>query len=278
MNNGLDRIRVIERERLSEEDYFQSLIAQAREKGLLSESDVERLQYECLELLAYKTGRFNAGDSSSIRVEKAQSIMASIFFTVGLRLKKYPNPDDAVAALQNEPVEAIFQKGRKRIDTMLKATKALHAKLLGELLETPNVFYASTLVDAIAGFFKLYDPDYAAQEIHITADYPLFNPIPRMAGIEFIKAYVAGAYYENQFCGRFPPEYIHRLLSASVPAYKGLGYEELVINIYEHVLRAALKGRNAAQLAQKLRCSRGLAKYLRESEEKQTATSGKIPY
>jgi hypothetical protein len=275
MENSLDKTRVIKRELLREEDYLQSLLEQAREKGLLGDIDLERLQYECLALLARKAERFNAGDSSSIRVEKAQSIMESIFFTLGLWLKACHSPDDAVALLRNEPIENIYGKGRKRIGTMLKAAKALHAKLLLELIETPNVFYAATLRDAILGFFKLYDPDYAAQEIHIAVDYPLFNPMPRLAGIEFVKAYVAGAYYENQFCGRFPAETIHRILAERVPAYEGLGYEELLVNIYGHVLAASLAGiaakskmpvlRAAEELARRMRCSGGLARYINES-------------
>ncbi len=191
--------------------------------------------------------------------------MTSILFTVGLWLKTYPGPDDAVKALQNNPIDELYQKGRKRIDVLLRATKALHTKLLHELIETPNVFYSATLVDAILGFFKLYDPDYAAQEIHITADYPLFNPMPRLAGIEFIKTYVAGAYYENQFCSRLPAEYIHNFLRGAVESYKGLGYEELLINIYEHVLAAALKGRTFAELTSRLQCSEGLAQYIKKS-------------
>ncbi len=265
MNNELDKIHVIERESLNEEFYFQSLTQQAYKKGLLSEGDIERLQYECLNLLAYKTERYNAGDSSSIRVEKAQSIMASILFTIGLWLKTYPGPDDAVSALLSEPVEELYQKGRKRINKLLRSTKALHAKLLHELIETPNVFYASTLVDGILGFFKLYDPDYAAQEIHIMADYPLFNPIPRLAGIEFIKAYVTGAYYENQFCGRFSAEYIHNVMRSGVKSYEGLGYEELLVNIYGHVLAAELKGRTLAELISRFQCSDGLARYIKDS-------------
>ena len=235
MSSGLDRIRVIDRTMLSEESYFQSLLEQAHSKGLVSDSDIERMQYECLNLLAYKTERYNSGDSSSIRIEIAQSIMTSILFTVGLWLKTYPNPDDAITALLNEPISEIYQKGRKRIDTILMATKTLHAKLLHQLVDTENVFYSSTIKDGINGFFKLYYPDYAAQEIHITADYPLFIPMPGLAGIEFIRAYVEAAYYENQFCGYFSADDIHHLLCGYDE-----GYRELLINIYEPVLLSAI--------------------------------------
>ena len=235
MNNGLDKIYVIDRAQLSEEFYFQSLLEQAYGKGILNDNDIERLQYECLTLLAEKTERYNSGDSSSIRVEKAQSIMTSNLFTIGFWLKAYPNPDDAITALLNEPVNELYQKGRMRIDKMLEATKAIHRKLPGQLVITENEFFRITIEDAINGFFKLYYPDFAAHKIHITADYPIFNPIPKLAGIEFIHAYVNAMYHENQFCGYFSSDGIHHLLRGYAE-----DYQKLPINIYELILIAAI--------------------------------------
>jgi len=235
MNNDLEMIGIIEKEKLSGEFYFQSLFEQGYTKGLCTASDIERLQYECLTFLAQKVELFNAGDSSSIRVEKAQDIMASNLFTVGVWLKTYNNPDDAVTAMLNEQIAELYQKGRQRINTLLSATRLLHAKLLQHLINSPNEFYRSTIEDGINGFFKLYNPDFGAQEIHITADYPLYIATPRLAGIEFIKAYVEAAYYENKLCSFFNANDIHHLLCG----YEK-NYPELLINIYEQVLLAAL--------------------------------------
>lgn len=235
MNNNLDVRHILDRAQLSEENYFQSLIEQASIKRLLTEHDIERIQYECLNLLADKTEQYNSGDSSSIRVEKAQEIMNSIFFTIGLCLKTYPHPDNAVNALKRETMSELYQKGRKRIGTMLTETKLIHTKLLSQLVNTPNVFYRSTIEGGILGFFKLYYPDYGAQEIHMTADYPICNPIPKLMGIEFIKAYVEAIYYENCFCSFFSAEDIHHLLCGYAA-----DYYELSLNIYEPVLTTAI--------------------------------------
>ena len=237
MSNNLSIITLIEQEKLNHEFYFESLLEQAHDKGILNNTDVERIQYRCLNLLAEKVERYNAGDSSSIRIEAAKSIMTSIFFTIGLALKTYPDPDMAATALKNVPISELYQKGRKRIDTMIIATKTVHAKLLHQLVDTQNVFYRNTLESGILGFFKLYSPDYSAHEIHITADYPLYNPIPQTAGIEFIKSYVAAAYYENLFCSYFASKNIHYLLSGYAK-----DYHDLLINIYEIVLTAAIGG------------------------------------
>jgi len=235
MNKNLEIINIIEKEKLSDEFYFQSLLEQGCLKGFFADSDINRIQYECLAFLAHKVELFNAGDSSSIRVEKAQSIMASNMFTIGLWLKTYQNPDDAITALQTEQADELYQKGRTHIDTLVEATKATHSKLSGQLIDTKNVFYRTTIEDGINGFFKLYYPDFGAHEIHITADYPICNTLPKLAGIEFIHAYLSALYQENQFCRNFSPVVIHSLLCG----YEK-DYQELLINIYEPVLAAAI--------------------------------------
>jgi hypothetical protein len=235
MSNSLENISIIEKGNLSGEFYFQSLLEQGYAKGLFTDSDIERIQYDFLAFLAHKVELFNAGDSSSIRVEKAQDIMASNMFTIGLWLKTYQNPDDAITAIQNEQITGLYQKGRKRIDTMVAATNATHVKILEQLVDTKNVFYQATIVDGIKGFFKLYYPDFGAHEIHITADYPIYNTMPKLAGIEFIHAYLNAIYYENRFCRNFTTDDIHHLLCG----YEE-DYQELLINIYEPILTAAL--------------------------------------
>lgn len=235
MNNSLDQNHTIDRSLLNEEFYVQSLLEAAQHKALLSESDITNMQHELLSLLAEKTAQFRGGESSSIRVEKAQEIMSSLLFTVGIWLKTYPAPEDAVTALQQESIRFLYQKGRRRIDTMLAATKTTYAKLQDQLLDTPNLCYRETLADGIPGFFKLYRPDYFAQEVHITADYPLLNPMPKLAGIEFISAYVKAAYFENQFCTCFSADVVHRLLRG----YQN-EYPELIFNLYEIIYTAAI--------------------------------------
>lgn len=248
MNNSLDKVRIIDLNQLNSEFYFPSLLELAYTKGLLSDPNISQLEQACLTLLADKTERYNMGDSSSIPIEKAQGIMASNVYTIGLWLKTYPTPDDAVIALQQEPLPILYRKGRKRIDTMLAATKIVQTKLLEQLFETRNMFYRSTIEDGINGFFKFYYPDFAAQEHHITADYPVFNPMPKLTGVEFIHKYVHHLYYENMFCCYFAADDVHHLLCG----YEK-GYAELLLNIYEPVLLAAIGctilGRNSLSIS-----------------------------
>lgn len=232
---NIEKISKIKGETLSSEHYFQSLLEQAYMSGMLSDIQLEKIQFDCLSLLAKQTERYNNGDSSSIRVEAAQNLLASIMFTVGVWLKTYPNPDEAVVTVQKDGMYALYQNGRERVDRLIKSTKILHSSIVGNLVRTQNVFYRSTIVDGIKGFFKLYYPEFAAQEIHITADYPVHHPMERLLGIEFIQKYLECIYYENLFCAQFSAVDVHHLLCGYDEHY-----EQLLFNIYEPVLSAAI--------------------------------------
>lgn len=245
---SIEKISKIKREALRGENYFESLLEQAYRSGLLSDKELERIQVDCLSLLAQKVEQYNNGDSSSIRVEAAQSLMTSILFTAGLCLKAYPCPDDAVAELQNSNLASLYQKGREDVDRLIQSSKILHTSIIGQLMETENVFYSSTVVDGIKGFFKLYSPEFTAHEIHITADYPVHHRMEPLAGIEFIQKYLECIYCENLFCAQFSKADLHHCLCGYSE-----DYEQLLFNIYEPVLTAALgcilAGRNVYRLA-----------------------------
>lgn len=232
---NIDKISKIRLETLSGEYYFLSLLEQAYGMEMLSEHELERIQLDCLVLLAKRTERYNGGDSSSIRIEKAQDILASIIFTIGLQLKTYPCPDDSVIILQSEGIEALYQKGRQRIDTIMKRVKLLHRSLLPRLVETENVFYRITVERGIKGFFDLYNPDFGAHETHMLVDYPVYNKTEKLVGIEFIGQYLEQVYYENMFCSYFSEADLHHLHCGYNEQYPGLPF-----NLYEPVLAAAL--------------------------------------
>ena len=231
----INKISKIRPEELSTEQYFQSLLEQACELGMLTDIQLEKIQYDCISLLAKQTEKYNSGDSSSIKVENAQHLLASIMFTMGVWLKTYQNPDEAVEAMLNESISDLYKKGLVRIERLTKSTKTLHSLITGNLLQTENVYYKSTIVDGIKGFFKLYYPEFAAQDIHITADYPAYNQKERLFGIEFIHKYLECIYYENLFCTKFSAEDIHYLLCGY-----NENYQQLLFNIYEQVLIAAI--------------------------------------
>lgn len=233
--NSLERISRIDRSQLSGAHFVSSLLEQAYHTEVLTTAQIEAIQLACLSVLARQTQLYNGLDSSSVRVEEAEGIMESILFTIGIALKEYENPDDAAQALLSDGAEALFLRGSKKIDRLLKTTKLIHVSLLRRLFVTPNVFYRSTLEDGINGFFKLYRPQFSAQQIHITADYPLLQPVEDLVGIELIREYLERADSENQFCACFNPAAVDALF-CGLP----IDYRELPVNLCGPVLTAAI--------------------------------------
>lgn len=231
----LDLRHPVSPELLNSKYYFQSLLEQALVCGLLSGEEVLKIQADLLFVLARQANKWNKGRSSSMPTEKAQDIMESICFVIGLRLKSCDSPEQAVDILKTEPLGTIFENGMKRVQRKIVVSKHLQKYILSHLFATPNEFYYSTIAEGISGFFKLYRPEYAAHEIHITADYPVLLGRPELNGIEFIEQYLRCIDAENAFCTCFDARKIHHLLCGLM-----IDYKSVPMNLFEPVVLSAL--------------------------------------
>lgn len=230
--NEIDIISIIKRENLDERNYFKSLIENAYNNQMLTDDDMINLQAQLLQLLDERIYRYNGNDSSSIRKEIMEDISNSNIYTISIYLKTFRNPDEAIKNIKKQGLMIAYQEGRKKIDKMLNIIRIMHIKVKQNKLNIQNDTYNDTLIGGIQGFLKIYDPDFKAQDMKITADYPLYNNlIGKLDGVEFIKEYLNSIYLENTFCKKFSEEKIKYLLYGYSHDYK-----ELIINIFEIVL------------------------------------------
>ncbi|MDR0861786.1 MAG: DUF6179 domain-containing protein [Oscillospiraceae bacterium] len=256
--SSIEKIRLIDRSELSGENYFQSLLEAAYSRGILQAADVERLQLECIELLAQKIKKYTGGESSSVRVEVAQSIMTSNLYTISLFLKSYLYPDEAAEALKVSSVKELYEQGCAVIEIKLKTAKRIHALILQNSPKFATRAYKTTIVGGMKSFFKSYNPEYAAHSTHISADYPTCNPVGNLTGVEFIHKYLESIYYENMFCANFASADTHHLLSG----YDN-NYRELIFNAYEQVITTAIACKLARLNAKSLNLPETAAEDLR---------------
>lgn len=231
----LDTLHLIKVEQLNYKYYIQSLMKEASYCNLLSDRDINKIQSDLLVILAEQSDKWNCGESSSIPIEKAQDIITSILFVISIKLKSYQSPEQAVEKLKLEPLILLFESGLQIIRRKIAIAKHLQKQIVDNLFETPNVYYRSTVVDGINGFFKMYTPQFSAHEIHITADYPVFIGRPELAGIEFILQYLNCIEAENAFCIQFDQQDIHHLLCGITQ-----DYSSVPINIFEPILLSAI--------------------------------------
>lgn len=233
--NELSRASSLRPEKLDARCYLQSLAGQALRLGLMTDGQFQSLQESLLTLLAAQTDKFNRGRSSSIRLEQAQELLASLLFVLGLRLKAEESPEKALETLQNVPVSVLYEDGIALVRRRLSLCRLMQQRILSGLFRTPNRFYRLTIEEGVNGFFRLYRPQFSAHEIHITADYPPLLGRPALDGVEFIEQYLRSVEAENAILRQFDPDDVHRvLLSLSRE------YADSPINLLEYPLLAAL--------------------------------------
>lgn len=236
---GLDSLRKISRDELDERNYLESLIETALTKGMVDYSFVEKVRFSLLDLLALKCRKYNGIDSSSVRTEVAEDMMKSIMFTVGIWLKDIKEPDDALLSLSETGIHKGFDIGFKKLENMVKSTRMFYYIVLNNNISTENYIYNATINGAIQGFFKLYNPEYGAHKIHITADYPVCFYPDGYQGIEFIRLYLQNIHYENQFIRIFDRTAIRQCFVLHA-INNNENIRDIYINLYEAVLSASI--------------------------------------
>ncbi|MBE0501969.1 MAG: hypothetical protein IBX47_11055 [Desulfuromonadales bacterium] len=244
--SNLEKQHLIKIENLDPAYYFQSILEEAHRLKLLTDSELESIQLQSLQLLAKQTERYTRGESSSVRVETAQSIMQSIFYSIGIYLKSFPDPDLSIEVLKQSSLLELYQRGRKLIETQFDSAKQLLDTVHDNSLITDNLAYNDTM-KGIPFFFSAYDLDFAAHDTPASIDYPLSNDKMELVGVEYIHNYLQMLFLENQFCKNFTEHDIHCLLSGYDDHY-----QDLLINIFGLVLTNAvasiLANKKAAQL------------------------------
>lgn len=230
----LQRSRLTNGEQLSQEYYLQSLLQAARSCGLLTETQLQKIQLDSLRFLARQTERFTSGDSTSVRVETAQSILLSIHYTVSVYLKSLGDVESCIAALTHETIADLYKKGKALVKDYVIAAKKLYAAVQGNQIVTDNIAYNDTLA-GIGEFFTAYNQEFAAHDTPVSIDYPLCNDKMDLVGVEYIKTYLQKLFWENDFCRRFSANDISALLHGYDPSY-----EDLLINIFSLVAANAV--------------------------------------
>lgn len=258
----IDRMRALDDAALDQKNYWPSLLDAAFSRGLLSDADIARIQGESAALFVRQADRLTQGESTSMRTERARALTESIAYVLGASLRRCSGADAALERLRCEPLDAIFDHGLTVIRRRLERSRAIHARLKETLFVTRNVFYRSTIVDGLDAFFRLYRPEFSAQEIHITADYPPFLIETGWRGIDFIERYLHALSCENRFLRLFDAGAVHRLLC-------GLdeNYQQILMNIYEPVLTSALCCALTGQPIQALSADRVMVKRLLDEKD-----------
>lgn len=227
----LETVQLIKEEQLDQRNYFQSLFVEACRLNLLSEDEIKRIQRELLELMSKEVVRYTNDESSSIPIEHAKEIFQSITYSIGFYLKRTTDIRQKLDLLKSHSIESMFYQGMDAVSTCRNHTQRQLQSLKQKLQNLENIAYQDTINSGIPPFFQEYNIEFGAHEVPGSIDYPLFEPITELVGVEYMSEYLLRFYIEQDFLCKFKEENINRLLR-----WFHKDAEHMLINIFELVL------------------------------------------
>lgn len=198
----------------------------------LSEAEQQELLVKLWELLKWQAGKYNGIDSTSMPIEKAQDLLASLLYTLSVAASEDGIP---MESLLQKDFHSVIHRGQEILDHKRKSVKILWKDMCIAAPHIPNYYYIETIRN-IGLFFKRYEIYYEAHQIPCSLDYPLLNSVADdLKGISFVEEYIHRLMIENEFINKFDIQAVIRLLKSRIPDYR-----ETYFNLSESVLRNAM--------------------------------------
>ncbi|MGE4215104.1 MAG: DUF6179 domain-containing protein [Anaerotignaceae bacterium] len=180
-------------------------------------------------LLDKRIFKYTSGESSSVMMETAQTIMESVNFCIHTYYNEY-GMENAIS--EKLTLEELFLRGKEIVKQRHATGRNLFVFLRRERMNYENIAYQEVIEKALPLFFRNYDIEFGAHIIGGIIDYPLAVGISELKGIDFYMEYIQRLRMENRFCRRFSTEEINELLRSI-----GDGYIEMLVNIFQIALQ-----------------------------------------
>ncbi|MDP4088856.1 MAG: DUF6179 domain-containing protein [Bacillota bacterium] len=235
MDHFIELKEQISEDLLSSEHYFESLLRVLHSKGLLYSRDIESIQLQIIDIFTETAGYYTRNESSSVRVEIAEQILLSVYYTIGLFLKSQPTLNESIALIKKKDMRSLFAQGEKILKAKVIECQVLYNLVMETRLDTGNYAYIDTLEHGIPLFFRDYDPRFASHDAPASIDYPLGLDEGQLVGVEYIEDYLNKVILENKFCSYFDSTEIRDL---SKGFHKN--FDHMLINIFVLVLTNCL--------------------------------------
>ncbi len=229
--NKIEKVNQINFAGLDQEQYFQALLQEVSARKLVFHERLEGIQLELIELLGKEVERYTNGESSSIPVDKAQQILYSVTYCIGLYLKAYSDQEEVLSLLRTGKVAVLFYQGMEAAAAQKAEAELLLNSLKKKRLTLEHIAYQDTISEGIGQFFHDYDIEYGAHEMPCDIDYPLCVPVTNLIGVEYIREYLHRLTLENDFLGLFDQQKLSGLLHGFHKDYR-----HMLINIFELAL------------------------------------------
>lgn len=196
----------------------------------------KKQQAELYDILQKRLACYTKGKTSMASVESAQKVLLSMEFCMNSYYKSLEDGEPYGVNWGKEH-EGTLKDSHRMEDILSYGMTAVYGcianakKLLDAVKETrvdiQHRLYQKTILEEVTEFFDQYDPEFAAQLLHITPAYPLAVEVTKLQGIEYMYEYLFRLYLENQFVQKFDLHAVKELISNHS---EGNVYEQVLCN------------------------------------------------
>ena len=212
--------------------------------NLFSSDDLQILLPRLWELLGKQTERYTMGESTSVTVEAAQELFASLWYTITLAMDETHTP---YSRLLSDELMPFLKQGQTILQDKLEGVKRLWEMVCCTASDIKNFYFTDTL-RGIGDYLRRYDLYYFAHRKPLCIDYPLLNVPPEtMHGLTYTEQYLKCMLAENLLIHGFEKDAVVCVLLTVAP-----DYQEYYLNLCEqpitNALGLALIGKNVRTL------------------------------
>ncbi len=185
---------------------------------------------ELIPIVAELTDMYTKGESTSVTYEAAQHLMEAVLYCIHEAETLYSQGPGSGPSNTTQPTlpatsgnlsaRALYEAGYQEVLNKLERTKEKYKVLISDFSSYGNRNLNDTVLKAIPGFFKYYNPRFSPQDTIITMDYPTVVPIQKKSGIDAIEEYVDKIAAEQHFLSSFAPGYVEEVLKSYTPDYR----------------------------------------------------------
>ena len=197
-----------------------------------SDREAAALDAHLWALLEQQMQKRTQGDSTSMRVEEVEELIASIRFTLRNYLQLHELTD---RALLTDDLSGLFRHAQRDLETLLKETRRLYE----HAVQSVRVLGCKALHDTLQGialFFTRYDFRLFAHQIPAEIDYQLCHPVAETCeGVGYIRDYLVRLLAENELLLRLDQSREIALLRRAQP-----DYGEMLMNVYEPIAASVI--------------------------------------
>lgn len=162
--NGIISKNSLDPANIKNDDYTNTLAAEALRVGLFSETDVDRIRNDLLTALAEVIGYYTKNDSSSLKMHTAQQLSKSLMYNIDTYLLSLGNAAYALETLREHRMSELYGKGYIINQKRHKIAVSLYGRARVTRLKNACEEYNKTLDKYFKNYLESYDPKFSAHD------------------------------------------------------------------------------------------------------------------